>query len=84
MAANRPRAVFVTRETDYELLVARHATRDQARFFLQTRDQRLEDIEARHANFHALKSQCRIVGSSEHARCDAPEFATQGDSPRSA
>ena len=59
MAANRPRAVFVTRETDYELLVARHATRDQARFFLQTRDQRLEDIEARHANFHAVLGTAR-------------------------
>ncbi|BCG91757.1 NAD(+)/NADH kinase [Mesorhizobium sp. 131-2-1] len=59
MAANRPRAVFVTRETDYELLVARHATRDQARFFLQTRDQRLENIEARHANFHAVLGTAR-------------------------
>ncbi len=28
-----PRAVFVTRETDYDLLLARHATREQARFY---------------------------------------------------
>jgi NAD kinase len=38
----------VTRETDYELLVARHATRDQARFFLETRGQSLESVESRH------------------------------------
>ncbi|RVD19906.1 NAD(+)/NADH kinase [Mesorhizobium sp. M4B.F.Ca.ET.017.02.2.1] len=59
MAANRPRAVFVTRETDYELLVARHATRDQARFFLQTRGQRLEDVEVRHDKFHAVLGAAR-------------------------
>lgn len=33
MSATTPRAVFVTRETDFELLIARHATRDQARAF---------------------------------------------------
>lgn len=51
MATSTPRVVFVTRETDYELLVARHATRDQARFFLETRGQRIEDLEARQTHF---------------------------------
>jgi NAD kinase len=51
VSATTPRAVFVTRETDYELLIARHATRDQARFFLETRGQKIEDLEARHAQF---------------------------------
>jgi NAD kinase len=51
MSATTPRAVFVTRETDYELLIARHATRDQARFFLETRGQKFEDVEARHLQF---------------------------------
>jgi hypothetical protein len=37
--------VFVTRPTDYEQLVARHGTRDQARFFLETRGQKIEDLE---------------------------------------
>ncbi|RWE65115.1 MAG: hypothetical protein EOS63_34985, partial [Mesorhizobium sp.] len=59
MAANRPRAVFVTRETDYELLIAHHATRGQARFFLETRGQRLEDVEARHDRFHAVLGTAR-------------------------
>ena len=48
MPTNPPRAVFVTRETDYELLVAHHATREQARFFLETRKQTIEVVEARH------------------------------------
>ncbi|NUS18895.1 MAG: hypothetical protein HOQ25_03785 [Mesorhizobium sp.] len=61
MAANRPRAVFVTRETDYELLIAHHATRGQARFFLETRGQRLEDVEARHDRFHAVLGEARAA-----------------------
>lgn len=61
MAANRPRAVFVTRETDYELLIAHHATRGQARFFLETRGQRLEDVEARHDRFHTVLGTARAA-----------------------
>jgi len=59
MPAITPRAVFVTRETDYELLVAHHATRDQARFFLETRGQRIEEVEARHHRFHAVLASAR-------------------------
>ncbi len=44
-----PRAVVVTRPTELEELLDRHGTRSQARFFLETRGQRLEDVEARHA-----------------------------------
>ncbi|MEM7222475.1 MAG: hypothetical protein AAF495_05815 [Pseudomonadota bacterium] len=51
MTSNPPRAVFVTRETDYQLLLARHATREQARFFLKTRGQSLEELESRHQRF---------------------------------
>lgn len=46
-----PRAVIVTRQTDYEALIARHGTREQARFFLQTHGQRIEDLDARHERF---------------------------------
>lgn len=60
-----PRAVFVTRETDYELLVARHATRDQARFFLETRGQRIEAVEARHHRFHAVLASARAAVPAE-------------------
>ncbi|MBK6697324.1 MAG: NAD(+)/NADH kinase [Myxococcales bacterium] len=44
-----PRAVLVTRATDYELVVARHGTRAQAEFFLKGRGQTLEAADQRHA-----------------------------------
>lgn len=43
-----PRAVLVTRETDYEALLARHATREQAKFFLRSRGQDIADVQRRH------------------------------------
>jgi len=56
-----PRAVFVTRETEYELLIARHATRDQARFFLKTRGQDVDAVEARHARFYEILKEARAA-----------------------
>lgn len=50
-----PRVVVVTRPTDYEALVARHGTREQARFFLKTRGQSLEEVEERHHLFEAAR-----------------------------
>jgi hypothetical protein len=44
-----PRAVLVQRPTEYEALLARHGTREQARFFLAGRDRTLEEVELRHA-----------------------------------
>src|SRR5262249_2116235 len=43
-----PRAVVVTRPTEYEELLSRHGTRAQAKFFLASRDRRIEDVEERH------------------------------------
>jgi hypothetical protein len=43
-----PRCVLVERPTEYQSLIARHGTREQARFFLGQRGQSLEPIEARH------------------------------------
>jgi hypothetical protein len=60
MAAIPPRAVFVTRDTDYELLLARHATRGQAKFFLESRGQRLSEVDDRHASFQAVLGQARV------------------------
>ena len=48
-----PRVVVVTRETEYEMLLARHATRGQAEFFLQERGQTINEIELRHGRFNA-------------------------------
>ncbi|MCJ2072755.1 hypothetical protein MKK75_28850 [Methylobacterium sp. J-030] len=54
-----PRVVFVIRDTDYELLIARHATRGQVRFFLESRGQALAEVEARHAQFLAVLAEAR-------------------------
>jgi NAD kinase len=43
-----PRIVLITRPTDLEALLMRHGTHAQARFFLDTRGQRLEELEERH------------------------------------
>ena len=65
MSTNTPRVVFVTRETDYELLIARHATRDQARFFLETRGQNIEDLEARQTQFGETLRRARASVSGD-------------------
>ncbi|PSJ42987.1 NAD(+)/NADH kinase [Allosphingosinicella deserti] len=65
MATNPPRAVFVTRESDYELLLARHATREQARFFLESRGQSLASLEARHAERERALHSARAAVSRD-------------------
>lgn len=65
MKAHAPRAVFVIRETDYETLVRRRATREQARFFLRTRGQRLEDVDAEHARFGEVLRAARLAVPEE-------------------
>jgi NAD kinase len=56
-----PRAVLLTRPTDYERLVARHGTRAQADFFLKTRGQTIAAVEERHHAFEAALTT--VVGS---------------------
>lgn len=46
--AQLPRVVVITRPTAYEELLARHATRSQADFFLRQRGQVIESTEALH------------------------------------
>ncbi len=52
MSALVPRVVVVMRETEYEMLLARHATRGQAEFFLRERGQSMTEIEQRHKRFN--------------------------------
>ncbi len=47
MSTLAPRVVLVTRRTEYESLLAAHGTRGQAEFFLRSRRQSLEALEAR-------------------------------------
>ena len=51
MATLRPRAVLVTRPTDYARLLAVHATREQAAFFLRSRGQDIEALYDQHLAF---------------------------------
>ena len=44
-----PRVVVIHRRTELEELIARHGTRQQAAFFLRSRDRDLDEVEARHA-----------------------------------
>lgn len=53
-AGSPPRVVVVTRATDYQALLERHGTREQARFFLETRGQDIEDVERRHRRFEEV------------------------------
>jgi len=48
MSTLTPRVVLVTRESDFEWLLAHHATRGQTAFFLEQRGQKLAQVEARH------------------------------------
>lgn len=59
-----PRVVLVTRETELQALMARHSTLGQARFFLEQRGQRIEDVVARH------DTQSRAIAT---ARAAVPE-----------
>jgi hypothetical protein len=47
-----PRVVVIHRRTEMEELIARHGTRQQAAFFLRSRERDLDEVEARHAAQH--------------------------------
>jgi NAD kinase len=61
MSTLPPRAVVVTRETDYEQLLAVHATREQARFFLQSRGQDINELQRQHEAFVAAVHAVRVA-----------------------
>ena len=61
MKAHNPRVVFVIRQTDYETLLRRRATREQARFFLRTRGQKLEDVDSEHKRFNEVLRAVRLA-----------------------
>jgi NAD kinase len=57
MTAIIPRVVIITRDTEYEMLLARHATRGQAEFFLRERGQSIDEVEQRHNRLVATLGQ---------------------------
>ncbi len=64
MTGNAPRVVVITRETEYEMLLARHATRGQAEFFLQERGQSIDQLDYRHVRF--AQSLHQIMAAIPH------------------
>jgi NAD kinase len=56
-----PRIVVVRRRSDYEQLLAAHATRGAAEFFLRTRGQPLDAIEERHERLE--QARVRTLGA---------------------
>jgi NAD kinase len=52
---DRPRVVVVTRTSSYAQLIAQHGTREQARFFLATREQSLDDLHEDHRRFETAR-----------------------------
>lgn len=61
MSVMIPRVVVVTRETEYELLLARHATRGQAEFFLNERGQSLDVVEQRHRKHQQTLTEVMVA-----------------------
>ncbi len=61
-ATKVPRAVVVTRASEYAALLARHGTRAQAAFFLERRGQSIDDLDRRHALLErALEAVSRAI-----------------------
>ena len=56
-----PRCVLVERQTEFRDLLARHGTREQARFFLSQRGLALADVEERH--LHHEEVRARVLGA---------------------
>ena len=56
-----PRLVLVTRETEYEGLMARHATRGQATAFLRRRSQSLDGLDAQRHQMQAMLTEIRAA-----------------------
>jgi hypothetical protein len=54
-----PRLVLVTRETDYDQLLARHATRGQAELFLRRRAENLAGMDAQRDQMRAMLAEIR-------------------------
>ena len=67
-----PRVVIITRETDYELLLARHATVGMARFYLRSRAQTIDETERRHLAQQAALTELKAAIPREWRVANVP------------
>ena len=76
MAKRVARIVVVTRKTPLELLLDRHGTHGQAKFYLSTRGQSIEPLERIHAGVTSgLSAVLRALPSDQkYARVDRDEL----------
>jgi len=56
-----PRCVLVERPTEFRDLLARHGTREQARFFLAQRGLEIAEVEERHLRYE--ETRARVLGA---------------------
>lgn len=61
MSSLAPRVVIVRRASEFQTLLARHGTRGQAAFFLKSRDQNIDDVEAVHARLQICIRQTKAT-----------------------
>jgi NAD kinase len=55
-----PRVLVVTRPTEYDVLLERHGTREQARFFLEAHGQSIEEVEKRKQKVEAALAEVSL------------------------
>ena len=67
-----PRAVLVERPTEYRELLARHGTREQARFFLDARGRTLAEVEERHRALEAARATVLAAIPADWRRAAVP------------
>lgn len=72
MSSLKPRIVIVTRQTELEWLLSRHSTRGQVEFFLQSRNQSLGDVEAKHAKQVEAVRMTRTLIPADWTVTDVP------------
>ncbi|HWM94613.1 MAG TPA: hypothetical protein VN493_27915 [Thermoanaerobaculia bacterium] len=70
--SNLPRVVLVTRKTPLELLLERHGTVGQVRFYLESRGQEVAPYQEAHERFHAglAEAQSAIPPDQRRVRVD--------------
>ena len=74
--ANRPRIVIVTRKTSLELLIERHGTIGQSRFYLESRGQQIRDYQIAHERFASglASVQSAIPADQRRTRIDRSDL----------
>lgn len=77
-AYDRSRLVVVTRKTPLDLLLERHGTHGQARFYLESRGQTIDWAEDAHARFNDALAlvQSAFPSDQRRARIDRDDLAT--------